>query len=230
MNQLDKLRGILCLGYLLGILPLGHAQQSATQEALELACVCLEYDSLPPPHRLSPLLDSCIGEGLYRNLTGVLREQGARLDMDSSFFRVAQYLHEALSRDCIYFRDFTQNLAAQQLEVVKEKNQQSRGLLYEFNTAQQFPTLVLITPENRLEHYLWLHEFDGSTRFMNGIKTYQNSQMLVVWKAVELYDVVTQSYRIHREILLVEEDGPLTNKERRAWIKRYHKAVKTKDK
>lgn len=230
MNQLNQLRGILCLGYLLGMLSLGHAQQSATQEALELACVCLEYDSLPPQHRLSPLLDSCIGEGLYRNLTGVLREQGAQLDTDSSLFRVAQYLHEALNRDCIYFRELTQGLAAQQLEVVKEENQQSRGFLYGFNTEQQFPTLDLITPENRLERYLWLHEFDGSTRFINGIKAYQNSRIIVIWKAVELYDVVTQSYRIHREILLVEEDGPLTSKERRAWIKRYRKAVKTKDK
>lgn len=230
MKYFDEWKCLLLLVWLVYAGPLVHAQQLATKEALERACTCLKQDSLPAPPHLSPLLDSCIGEGLYQNLTGVLREQRADLDSDTSLFRLAQYFHQALSRDCPHFRKVTQGLAAQQLEVVKAAHQQSRGLLYEFNTAQQFPELLLITPDNESLRFLWLREFDGSTRFMNGIKDYQNSRILVVWKPIELYDVVTQSYRVHREILLVEEEGTLSNKERRAWLKRYRKAVKPKDK
>lgn len=230
MKHWKEWRVLLLLGWWMHLGPLLYAQQPATQEALNRACACLERDSLPAPQALSPLLDSCIGEGLYQNLTGVLREHGADLNSDSSLFRLAQTIHQALSRDCPHFRKVTQGIAIQQLEVVKVENQQSRGLLYELNTAQQFPELVLITSDNEPLRFLWLREFDGSTRFMNGIKDYQNSRILVVWKPVELYDVVTQTYREHREILLVEEEGSLSNKERRAWLKRYKKAVKRKDK
>ena len=210
----------------------GAQNQPATAEALDLACACLEATTTQPlpPERLEPLLDSCLSEGLYRNLTGVLQEQGASLNNDSSLFALAQYFHTTLSQSCVGFRTITHGLAAQQLEVVKAENQQTKGILYDLQTTQQFPIVVLINQKYEAEQFLWLHEFDGSTRFMEGIKSHEHKEVVIVWKMVELYDVVTQRYRPYREILLIEEVGILSPKARRTWLKSYRQASKGKEK
>lgn len=206
--------------------------QTATEEALANACICFETTARTEvsPERLIPLTDSCLSEGLYVNLTGVLREQGGRYDNDSSLYAVAQYLHEELSRSCPGFRQMTHALAAQQLEMVKTEHQQTRGLIYEYNDAQQFPVIVLLTESQQLEHFLWLREFDGSTRFMDGVQPYRFTRLLIVWQEVELYDRVTRNYRLYKEILLIEEESTVSSKERRAQLQSYKRAIKGKDK
>lgn len=202
--------------------------QAATQEALAHICDCLKAATEPVPatDRLTPLLDSCLSEGLYVNLTGVLREQGMQLEEDSSLYLLAQYLHTELSRSCPSFRIVTHSLAALQLEEVKAANQQSHGLLLELQTKQQFPILILLNEQGESEQFLWLHEFDGSTRFMEGLQDYRHSRMTIVWKPVELYDSHTRQYQWHKEILLIEQQGHFSPKERRAWLKRHRQAVK----
>lgn len=211
-------------------IPVGHAQK-ATQEALQLACACFEGTPLEDlvEQQLTTRIDSCLGEGLYVNLTGVLREQGASLDRDSSMYRLAQYLQQQLTQRCASFRQVTKALANNQLEEVKVKNQRTEGVFYQFNTNQQFPIFVLLTFENELEDFLWLHEFDGSTRFMQGIKPFLYTKVEIVWREVELYDRLTNSYAIYREILLIEEKEEIDKKERKAWIKAYERTLKRKD-
>lgn len=202
--------------------------QKATQEALRLACTCLqgvEWKTIPTKH-LSSKIDSCLEEGLYVNFSGVMREQGASLDNDSSMLALAQYLQQELMRSCASFREASKGLAAQQLQEIKQENQTSQGILYSFNTNQQFPIFVLLTADYQLEEFVWLQEFDGSTRFMQGIKPYWYTPVEIVWEEVELYDQVTQSYLYHKKVLLIEEQEKIDKKRRKAWMKAYEQGAK----
>lgn len=205
--------------------------QKATQEALGIACNCLQGVSWEKveQEKLSNKVDSCLEEGLYVNFSGVMKEQGASLDKDSSMLALAQYLQQELTRSCASFRQASKSLATQQLQEIKQENQSSQGILYALNTNQQFPVFVLLTVDNQLEKFVWLHEFDGSTRFMQGIKPYWYTQVEIVWKEVELYDQVTNSYPYYKEILLIEEKEKIDKKRRKAWIKAYEQAAKRKD-
>lgn len=225
MNKLALI--LVCLFF-----PLCLIAQTATEEALERACACfgsLVVDSLSYK-RLSAVADSCLEEALYTNLTGVLKENQASLDDNDAMFRVAQQLHHALLEDCQGFRQFSKALAGYQVTEVKAKNQSSTGLLYGFNTNQQFPIITILTQDLQTLDFVWFREFDGSTRFMNGIEDYQNRVVEIVWKDLELYDVVTQSYPFYKEIILIEEVQELSNKERKDWVKRYLKQLKKSSK
>lgn len=208
----------------------GQAQK-ATQEALQRACSCFSGTSIEglEEEQLLAHVDSCLEEGLYVNLSGVLREQGASLDQDNTMFALAQYLQQELGRNCVSFRQVTKALARNQLEEVKEDNQRSSGLLYQFNSNQQFPIFILLTPDNELEEFIWLKEFDGSTRFMQGIKPHLYTTVEIVWKEVELYDQVTNSYPYYKEIILIEVREKIDKPQRKAWIKAYERASKRKD-
>ncbi|MGH1335097.1 MAG: hypothetical protein ACRBFS_03140 [Aureispira sp.] len=205
--------------------------QKATKEALQRACNCLDGTNLEKGEGLllTMRVDSCLEEGLYVNLSGVLREQKASIDNDSSMFALAQYLQDALTRNCSSFREAAKSLASNQLEEVKVENQRTKGLLYQFNTNQQFPIFVVITPDYKLENFLWFHEFDGSTRFMKGIKPYLYTPVEIVWREVELYDRVNGRYPYYKEILLIEEQEKIDKKSRKAWIKAYERSSKRKD-
>ena len=158
-----------------------------------------------------------------------MREHGASLDNDSSMFALAHYLEQELTGGCASFRQATKGLAAKQLEEIKIKNKSSVGLLYQFNTNQQFPIFTLINRDNEAEDFIWLHEFDGSTRFMQGIKPYWYTPVEIVWKEVELYDRVTNQYLYYKEVLLIEEQEKIDKKRRKGWIKAYERAPKRKD-
>lgn len=205
--------------------------QKATQEALQGACACLEGSSMEglTGDFLSARIDSCLQEGLYVNLSGVLREQGASLNNDSSLFALAQYLQQALTRDCAGFRQIAKGLAAEQLTEVKATHQRSSGILYQLNTNQQFPVFVLLTEEDKLEQFLWLREFDGSTRFMQGLQPYLYTKVDIVWQDTELYDGVTNRYIYYQEVLLIEETEKIDKATRKAWVKRYERSSKRKD-
>jgi hypothetical protein len=224
-----------CLLGLLCALLLGNSRsvwgQAATEEALQRACTCLE--TVPVTElaiaQLATQVDSCLEEGLYVNLSGVLREQGANLDNDSSMLVLAQYLEQELTRGCRGFRQISQQLAAEQLQEVKQENQRSTGILYALEDQQRFPTFLLLNKEQELEAFLWLHEFDGSTRFMQGIKPYWYTEVEIVWREVELYDASTNSYPFYKEIILIEEKGNIDKRRRKAWIKAYEQSSKRKD-
>ncbi|MFK7798429.1 MAG: hypothetical protein AB8E82_13335 [Aureispira sp.] len=224
------IRFCLTLVILLELVALVQAQK-ATKEALKGACNCLSAHSLSELEgpRITILVDSCLEEGLYVNFSGVMREHGASLDHDSSMFALAQYLEQELTRSCVSFRQATKGLAASQLEEVKMKNKSSVGLLYQLNTNQQFPIFTLINADNEADNFIWMHEFDGSTRFMRGIEPYWYTPVEIVWKEVELYDQVTNQYLYYKEILLIQEQKKIDKKRRKAWIKAYERALKRKD-
>lgn len=224
------MRYCLPLVILLQLVATAQAQK-ATQEALNIACACLSDHTLKEleASRITVLVDSCLEEGLYVNFSGVMREHEANLDHDSSMFALAQHLEQELTRGCASFRQATKGLAANQLEEVKMENKNSMGLLYQFNTNQQFPIFTLINADNEAENFIWLHEFDGSTRFMQGIKPYWYTPVEIVWKEVELYDWVTHQYLYYKEVLLIEEQKKINKKRRKAWINAYERALKRKD-
>lgn len=224
------MRVCLILMLLLQLVTIVPAQK-ATKEAIKGACACLSVYSLQTleEQRINMLVDSCLEEGLYVNFSGVMREHGASLDNDSSMMALAHHLEQELTRDCDAFRQASKSLAASQLEEIKSKNKRSTGLLYLFNTNQQFPIFTLINTDNEAEDFIWLHEFDGSTRFMQGIKPYWYIPVEIVWKEVELYDKVTQQYLYYKEIILIEEQEKIDKKRRKAWIKAYERTLKSKD-
>lgn len=224
------MRFCLTLVILLQLVAVVQAQK-ATKEALSRACACLSARSLEELQGIGAtvLVDSCLEEGLYVNFSGVMREHGASLDNDSSMLALAQYLEQELTRACGSFRQVAKGLAANQLEEIKIENKSSVGLLYQFNTNQQFPLFTLINKNNEAENFIWLHEFDGSTRFMQGIKPYWYTPVEIVWKEVELYDRVTQQYLYYKEVLLIEEQEKIDKKRRKAWVNAYERTLKGKD-
>lgn len=183
------------------------------------------FDTIPYQEVVS-LADSCIEEALYTNLTGVLKENNANLEDSDAMFKVAQVLHRSLIKNCNGFRQFSRRIATQEVEEVKQENKTNVGLLYQLNTNQQFPIFTILTEDNQALDFVWFREFDGSTRFMNGIKAYQHTVVEIVWRDIELYDVVTQKYPFYKEIILIEELRVLENKERKAWIKGYQQKLR----
>lgn len=220
--------------YFIGLIfcPLLLTGQVATQEALEKACTCfntVDFTTLDQA-LLSTKADSCIEEALYTNLTGVLKENNTNLEDSEGMLKVAKIMHQSLLDNCVGFRNFSKRMAGEAVKEVKQKNNSTIGLLYTFNTNQQFPIITILTEKNERVDFLWLREFDGSTRFMEGIESHQNTVVEIIWKDVELYDVVTQSYPFYKEIVLIEELRELKKKERKVWVKGYEKLEKKRNK
>ncbi|WP_052594426.1 hypothetical protein [Aureispira sp. CCB-QB1] len=216
---------ILCPMLLLGQIP-------ATEEAFGKACACFDaIDFLQiDKEYLSTKADSCIEEALYTNLTGVLKENNTSLEDSGGMLKVAQKMHQYLLKNCTGFRKFAKQMGKEQIKEIKQEQHSNIGLLYDFNTNQQFPIITILTEKNETLEFIWFREFDGSTRFMNGIKPYKNTVVEIVWKDIELYDVVTQKYPFYKEIVLIEELNAISNKERKAWVKAYEKREKEKRK
>jgi len=199
----------------------GLQAQTATEEALDKACRCfksIDFSTLPFD-QLDTKTDSCLQEALYTNLTGVLKENQATLDDNDAMFRLAQIIEKGLLTNCEGFQLFSKRSAERRVAEVKKKHPSSIGLLYEMNTDGPFPVFKIITEDYEVMEFLWIQEFDGSTRFMKGIKDYKNTVVEIVWQDVELYDAATQSYPFYKKVLLVEEVKIVDNKERRAWMK-----------
>lgn len=205
-------------------------QIRATDEALDKACACfnaVDFINLDQQY-FSVKADSCIEEALYTNLTGVLKENNTSLEDSEGMLTVAKIMHEHLLKNCEGFQQFSKQMASQQVSEITEKNDSTIGLLYSFNTNQQFPIITILTEKNEILEFIWFREFDGSTRFMEGLKGYENTVVEIIWKEVELYDVVTQTYPFYKEIVLIEELKVIDKKERKAWVKEFEKGRKLK--
>lgn len=223
MNKSYVIGLIFCPILLLG-------QIGATEEALEKACACFDgVDFINLDQRyFSTKADSCLEEALYTNLTGVLKEQNTSLEDSEGMLKVAKVMHQYLLENCAGFQTFSKGMASQEVTEIKQKNKSNIGLLYSFNTNQQFPIITILTEDNEALEFIWFREFDGSTRFMSGIKDYENTVVEIVWKEVELYDVVTQKYPFYKEIVLIEELKVIEKKERRTWVRGFEKGRKGK--
>lgn len=202
-----------------------HWGQSATEEAFEKSCNCLTKVALEDLsyNALDSVLEDCIKEGLYTNLTGVLQEQGAILGNDTAMARVAVQMHQYLSENCIAFRNYNEQIAQQKVTSVRVRNPADTGLAYSLETQGRFPVLSIINSGNEMVSFYWVREFDGSTRFFEGIKDYQNTKIEVLWRTIEIYDATNQKYQIYKEIYQIEELGIVSNKEKKKWIKAYKK-------
>lgn len=206
---------------LLWAIPSWLLAQTATEEALDKACNCFEsidFSSLPFD-QLDTKTDSCLQEALYTNLTGVLKENQATLDDNDAMFRLAQIIEKGLLMNCLGFQVFSKRSAERRVAEIKQKHPSATGLLYEMNTDGQFPILKIITEDYEILEFIWFREFDGSTRFMKGIKDYKNTVVEIVWQDLELYDAEKQRYPFYKEILLIEEVREVDNKARKAWVK-----------
>jgi len=225
MNKSYFIGFIFCPMLLLG-------QITATEEAFDKACTCfntVDFINLDQT-ALSITADSCIEEALYTNLTGILKENKTSLEDNEGMLKVAKVMHQYLLKNCEGFQQFSKQMAREQVTQIKQKNNSNTGLLYDFNTNQQFPVITIITEKNEALKFIWFREFDGSTRFMKGIKAYKNTVVEIIWKDVELYDVVTQSYPFYKEIVLIEELRKVEKKERKIWVNGYEKKRRRKRK
>jgi hypothetical protein len=223
MNKSYFIGLIFCPMLLLG-------QTTATEEAFGKACACfnsVDFIHLDQTH-FSAKADSCIEEALYTNLTGVLKENKTSLEDSEGMLKVAKIMHQYLLKNCEGFQIFSKGMAAEQVTEVKQEHESNTGLLYSINTNQQFPIITILTEDNEALEFTWFREFDGSTRFMEGLKGYENTVVEIVWKEVELYDVVTQKYPFYKEIVLIEELKVIEKKERKAWVKGYEKTRRGK--
>lgn len=221
MNKSYFIGLIFCPMLLLG-------QTTATEEAFGKACACfnaVDFIHLDQKY-FSIKADSCIEEALYTNLTGVLKENKTSLEDSEGMLEIAKMMHQYLLKNCEGFQQFSKQMASQEVIEIKQKNDSNIGLVYGFNTNQQFPIFTILTEDNETLEFIWFREFDGSTRFMEGIKGYENTVVEIIWKEVELYDIVTQSYPFYKEIVLVEELKVIDKKERRAWVKEFEKGRK----
>jgi hypothetical protein len=201
-------------------------QITATEEAFDKACTCfnaVDFINLEQAN-LSIKADSCIEEAFYANLTGVLKENKTSLEDSEGMLKVAKRMHQYLLKNCNGFQQFSKQMAGEQVTEVKQKNKSHIGLLYGFNTSQQFPIITILTEDNEALEFIWFREFDGSTRFMKGIKAYENTVVEIIWKEVELYDIVTKKYPFYKEIVLIEELRELEKKDWKAWVKRFEKS------
>lgn len=204
--------------------------QSATAEALDRACRCLQDNELDSVayERLQPLADSCLEVGLYTNLTGVLEEQNALLGNDSAMLGVAQKMYTYLNLNCATFRTFAKRTAAQQLVEIKASYPKTIGLLYELDTESKFPTFGIITTQNERLEVHWIREFDGSARFFGGLKGYENTVVEITWRPLEIYEWGNQNYTVFNEIYQLDELQVISKKDSKSWIKKYKKKMKNK--
>jgi hypothetical protein len=197
--------------------------QSATDEAFDKACDCfnsVNFSSLTLA-KVSSSADSCIQEAFYTNLTGVLNENNASLGDSDAMHKIAISLQVHLSENCKGFYHFSVRMAEKDVVEVKEKYPSERGLLYDFNTDNQFPVFTVITEDHRSMKFIWFREFDGSTRFMDGIKNHKNTVVEIFWKDIELYDALNKKYPYQKEILLIEEIRLIDKEEQKAWLEAF---------
>ncbi len=229
LGGMTKIYLVLALFLLLGK-GLLFAQDRATEEALERACTCFGNQNFGTISMLQAdaVADSCLQYALYTNLTGVLEEQKASLKNSESMLRVAQLFSSYLSENCVGFRAYSDKIAQQKVEIIKQKNSSTVGLLYALECEGKFPVFRILTDKNEVIDFFWIREFDGSARFFEGGKAYANTVIEVFWKELELYDASQQKYIYYKEIILLEELNTVAEKERKEKLKAYKKEQKKK--
>lgn len=204
--------------------------QLATQEALDKACSCLNDKdfSLGAAERAHFLFDSCMQEALYTNMTGVLEEQNASLEDAASMARLGSYFQTYLDSNCVGYRNFSTRQALEVVEEIRQSHPSSKGLLYQIDFEAPFPIISILNDTAECLDFLWLREFDGSTRFMEGIKDYDYTLVEIFWREVELYNAEQKKYQLYKEIVLIETRGTLNHQERQARKRRYKQHNSTK--
>ncbi len=203
--------------------------QTATQEAFDKACHCLaqtDFDQVDFV-AIDSILEICIKEGLYTNWTGVLEEQGTQLGDDQAMNQLATKMHQYLTKNCPSFQRYNERLAAKKITVVRERNPADTGVIYTLDTKSRFPILNLLTNNNELKSFYWIREFDGSSRFFDGIKQYQAIEVEILWNTIEIYDISTKQYLTYKEIYQVEELRKIPQKDLNNRLKAYKKHLKS---
>ena len=121
--------------------------QTATQEAFDKACHCLAQTDLEQVSvvAIDSILEKCIKEGLYTNLTGVLEEQRIQLGHANAMDPLAIKMHQYLTKNCPSFQHYNERIAAERLVVVRERNPADTGVIYSLDTKSRFPVIPLLT-------------------------------------------------------------------------------------
>ena len=209
---------------LLFYLPLPLLGQAATEEALQKACTCytsIDFSKLAFG-RLSLVSDSCLQEALYTNATGVLEENNIDLESSTSMWRLAQLFEQYLSKSCSGFQNYAIRLAQKNVVRARDSYPSIKGLLYELDNSGQFPILSVIAEDRTLQRFYWLDEFDGSTRFMQGLKKYRQTIVEVYWKEEMLYDSRQKKYLNSKKIVLIDEGKTLENNSYKKWLDEFN--------
>ena len=203
--------------------------QTATQEAFDKACHCLAQTDFDQAElvAIDSILEICIKDGLYTNLTGVLEEQGAQLGDNTAMNQLATKMHQYLIENCPSFQHYNERLATEKIELIRERNPADTGIIYTLDTKSRFPILSLLTNGKELKNFYWIREFDGSSRFFDGIKQYQSIEVEILWNTIEIYDVSTKQYQTYKEIYQVEELRKIQKKDLNKRLKAYKKHLKS---
>jgi hypothetical protein len=116
------------------------------------------------------------------------------------------------------------------VEEIRQNYNSSTGLVYAFETKGRFPVFQILTEDQQVLSFYWIREFDGSARFFEGIKAYENKIVEIIWDDIELYALDSQKYVFYPEIILLEERKTLDKKEAKDRIKAYQKIAKASKK
>ncbi len=188
--------------------------QSSLRWASQQACRCLEQVTLAPTNLagLEQQGDSCLQAAIWQSLTGLSQELGIDLlaSPDSSWAAAAQRLADSLLLQCPAFQQLSQAIALQQLNDNFEIWQRVQGVLLEIHWNPFPPTFILLDSTGQQHQLHWIEEFDGSSRFFNGIANYRLTEVEVVWKQKQLLNPQTRRYVFFKAIVLIEEKQQLS--------------------
>lgn len=181
--------------------------QTASDRVLDEACTCLEEQNfdIVPVDSLELKADSCISEAIIYNMTALLKERNVDLDDDGNMQELGEFLAELLFTNCNAFREYSLQYAIKQTEIQRIPYQRDTGQILSIETSGLY-TFIYIWQNEEEVRYLWLREFDGSSRFFTeSWETMKDKKIEILWNPIELYDIYTQSYQNYKEIKLMEE-------------------------
>ena len=186
----------------------GHVvAQSVFDKILNQSCECLEKQNLGQigTDSLEIKTDSCISQAIVYNISALLAEGTVDLDSDESMQQLGVELAELFFKDCEAFRTYSMRYALQQTQIQQESYQRDTGQLVDVESRGSYNFLYLWQGEREVE-YLWLREFDGSSRFFPKARDSMRSKRVeILWDEIEVYDRNTESYNRYKEIKLIEE-------------------------
>ncbi|MCH2043069.1 MAG: hypothetical protein MK212_02925 [Saprospiraceae bacterium] len=203
--------------------------QTASDRVLDEACICLQTTDFNTVSMdsIDIKADSCISEAIIYNLTALLREQKVDLDDDKDMQELGEFLAELLFTQCAAFREYSVLYAIKQTEIQRLPYQRDTGQILSVETSGLY-TFIYIWQGEKEVRYLWLREFDGSSRFFSeSWDLMRDKKIEILWNPIELYDIYTQSYQNYKEIKLMEELETVELLEKRLY-KRLAKARKKK--
>jgi len=188
------------------------AQQNSTDYALNKACNCLgstKLDSLTI-EKLEFLGDSCITLALWQNMTGLMDELNVDGRDKKAWEKTGIKLGKKLAESCWHYQVYARQLAMERFAGGNILQEQQQGLLLSLNRLNCKASFTLLDSLGQKHEFLWLHEFDGSARFFDGISPYRFTEVEIVWQETELFDPESKKYINYREIILLEEKGTIT--------------------